>query len=211
MQKLSSSDKKHLKKLFDQRLASLDKYYKNRETTPTDFDDDGAIPGFALQKFREVTGGSISGSTLERILGLQGGASKPQRGTLIQLLKFLNIKTPEDLYAYLNKQRKRVKKKTEQPFSLKVLFEKHDLRIVFDSTGSITIKRYMNDVFIIVVSQNTKFQKKDIITISQLSIDQELLCSDVKRLQDDNQYMDLGGYHSGHYVLKIELLKPGVT
>lgn len=212
MQTLSLRDKEQIKKIFDQRLASIDQHFKARVTTSVDFDDDAAYPGFALQKFREVTGASISGSTLERLLGLQGGASKPHRGTIEPLLKFLDFDSPEELFRYLKKQRKFAKKIIEIPFSINAIFEGHYLKIYFESSNIITIKHYMNSSFIVISSVNSKFHKNDLIKISALSIGGELICNDVKRRADANQYIELGGYRSGsnNCVTRIHIVKPQI-
>lgn len=200
--KFTLEEKKVIKKLIDRK-------YNRGITTPKDYDTSlGEFKTGVPLAIYEATKESLSGSTLERLVGLRSKENKFFRPTtLLPVAKYLNYIDIEHFIKYIGNATSGNKQITS--FKIESLFTNHTLRIDFGHNKSIVV-RYINEQLLeIVDSYNNKLKYKDTFELEQLEIDEELIFKGVKRYSDKKE-TSLGRYNSGsnNKVVGIQFLKP---
>lgn len=183
---LNNSEKKTLKKLIDLKYGKL--------TTSIDFESTGGLHDYGIEADIYIRiGKTLSGSTIERIVGLTKDQRNIRISSLEILSEYIDFKSADHLLHYI--ERNSSKKQSEvSAFSLGSFIKSHIIQIIFGENKEISIRYLEANKFEVVLSKNSKLLKGDSIEISQLEIGEELICENVHRLKViDNP----GPYRSG--------------
>jgi len=188
---LTAQEKKVLKELIDDKFEKI--------TTPSDYGSkedyyESGVNGDIYSK----TGKQVSGSTLERLVGLRVNENnrKVNIKTLEIVAEYLNFSSVETLLNYLS-SRSKVKKEQLEKFELISFFRKNYLQITLGVDKIIALKFVAENKFEVVFSKNSILKEKDIISLMDLKIGNELTVEQVIRCEV-KKAENLGGYSSGY-------------
>lgn len=182
---LNNSEKRILKKLIDRKYGKL--------TTSIDFESTGGLHDYGIEADIYIRiGKTLSGSTIERIVGLTKDQRNIRISSLEILSEYLDFKSADNLLQYI--ERNSIKKQSEVSFSLGSFIKSHIIKIIFGENKEISIRYLEANKFEVVLSRNSKLLKGDNIEISQLEIGEEIICKNVNRLKEIN---NPGPYRSG--------------
>jgi hypothetical protein len=185
----------------------LDKKY-GKITSPTDFDSTGDYDTGVEGHVKACTGKQISGSTLERLVGLRENEKKGVSKTTLQIIaEYLNFDSYERMLAFVQQQSAFGSKHKEQ-FNITQIFKQHAMRVEMPSDKLLDIKHLNENQFEVIFSKNLKLLNGDIVEIAQININDELICNKVKR-NCGKRVASLGQYRSGsnNHILSLELIK----
>lgn len=197
---LNKAERKVLKKLIDRKY--------NRITTSIDYESTGGLHETGVEgHIYKITGKELSGSTIERMVGLTKDQRNIRLISLEIIAEYLDFKGALQLINciqhYSTKSSKDIYK-----FSLDTFIKSHTINIILDNNKVILIRLLEGKRFEILNAKNSKLRKGDKIEINQLEVDEELLCDRVFRNQNQ-KLCSLGQYKSGNYnkVKSITLTK----
>lgn len=183
------SEKKKIKKLIDKKYGKI--------STPIDYETTSGDFDIGLEEdIFKYTRERISGSTLERLVGLTGKEKTGSREITVEIVsKYLGFHN-------LKQFCKQIEYSISHPepssgnLNFKSVFKQHLINIQFGIDKAITT-RYLNTNRLEILSSiNNKFLKGDSIELSTLEIDEELICTSVSRFVK-NEIIQLGSYKSG--------------
>jgi hypothetical protein len=183
---LNNSEKETLKKLIDRKYGKL--------TTSIDFESTGGLHDYGMEADIYIRiGKTLSGSTIERIVGLTKDQRNIRISSLEILSEYLDFKSADHLLHYI--ERNSSKKQSEVfSFSLGSFIKSHIIQIIFGENKEISIRYLEENKFEVVLSRNSKLLKGDSIELSQLEIGEELIYKNIRWLKVIN---NPGPYRSG--------------
>lgn len=186
--KLNNSEKKVLKKLIDRKYGKV--------TTSIDFESTGGFKEIGIEAdIFTRTGKMLSGSTIERIVGLTRDQRNIRITSLEILSEYLDFKSIDQLISYL--ENNSFKTQSERAnFDLIIFMKSHIIKIVFGDNKEISIRYLETNKFEVVFSKNSKLIKGDCIEVNQLELEEELVCRSVHQIKD-KKIINLGPYKSG--------------
>ena len=186
--KLNNSEKKVLKKLIDIKYGKV--------TTAIDFESTGGLSDYGIEAdiFSRI-GKMLSGSTVERIVGLTRDQRNIRITSLEILSEYLDFKSVDQLISYIESNSYRTQRERVN-FDLNTLMKSHILKIVFGDNKEISIRYLETNKFEVVLSKNSKLIKGDSIEINLLELEEELVCGSVCRIKE-KKITNLGAYKSG--------------
>jgi hypothetical protein len=193
-------EKKTLKYLIDKRYGKI--------TSPADFDSTGDYDTGIEGHVKIFTGKQLSGSTLERLVGLRENENKGVLKATLQIVaEYLNFDSYERMLAFIQQQ-SALRPKPKIQFNISQIIKEHLIRVHMSLDKLLDIKHLNENQFEVIFSKNLKLLKGDIIEIAQLSINYELICDKVKR-NHGKKIASLGQYRSGsqNHILSLELIK----
>ena len=193
---LSSNEKAILKILIDKRYGKI--------TTPGDYESLGDYETGVEADVFTSTGDTISGSTLERLVGLREESRGVRKTTLEIIAKYLGRQSLDHLISTIANYARSGLKEAKQ-FSCLDIFKKHVLIIKYGEDKVVHLKYKIDNEFKIINSINGIFKKGDIVIIEQLEIKSELKFSSSRRTINRNK-TNLGAYHSGSMNLVNQIL-----
>ena len=185
----SKAEKKQIKKLVDKKYGKI--------STPIDYDSSYGEEDMGMKdEIYRLTGKLISGSTLERLVGLTGNENAGVRLSTVEAVSdYLGFSNARQFAKHLERAASypgpRVKK-----IDLMGLFKKHVINIGFGLEKYISIRNLSADKFEVLESRDTKIRTGDQIVLLQMEIGDELICSDIIR-RTNNRSTSLGRYRSG--------------
>jgi hypothetical protein len=185
---LNNSEKKILKKLIDKKYGKM--------TTSIDFESTGGLHDYGIEAdiFIRI-GKSLSGSTIERIVGLTRDQRNIRISSLEILSDYLDFKSVNQLLSYIESNS--LKTQSERAaFDLSTFIKSHIIKIVFGDNKEISIRHLETNKFEVVLSKNSKLIKGDSIEINQLELGEELVFGNIRRIKDKKNN-NLGPYKSG--------------
>lgn len=194
-------EKSKIKKLIDERYGKITTVI-DYETTYGDYDV--GVEGEIYSK----TGKRISGSTIERLVGLTGDENTGVRNKTLEIIcKYLEFNDINQLIAQVEYTLKHPVPKIEK-LVYKEVFINHIVKIEFGSNKIINVRYLNNNIFEIVDSINSKLIKGDKINISILEVGEALICKELIRIEK-NKTRNLGKYSSGenNHVTSISFSK----
>jgi hypothetical protein len=197
---LNPKEKITIKKLLDKKYG--------KTTSPADFDSTGDYDAGVEGHVKAFTGKQISGSTLERLVGLRENENKGVSITTLQIIaEYLSFDSYEMMLAFVQQQ-SAFRSKPKEQFNITQIFKQHAIRVQMLSDKLLTIKHLNENQFEVIFSKNIKLLNGDIVEIEQLNINDELICNKVKR-NCGKRITSLGQYRSGsnNRILSLELIK----
>ena len=194
--KLSSSEKAILKKLIDKRYGKI--------TTPVDYESLGTYETGVEADIFTSTGDTISGSTLERLVGLREESRGVRKATLEIISKYLGRHSLDHLISTIANISRNGLKETVW-FSYSDIFKKHILIVNYGEDKVLQLKYSIDNKFQIIKSLNGIFRKGDLVIIEQLEIKAELKFSSSLRTVNRIK-VNIGAYHSGSMNLVSQIL-----
>lgn len=199
-QTLNNLEREILKKLVDEKYGQVS---NSTDYEPTSGIYDKGIEGSIYKK----TGEKISGSTLERMVGLRGNENRKTNIRTIDIVaNYLDFSSGSELLKFISVRAKHKREFTEK-FELFSFIKNHFLKVFVGSDKILTLKFLAENKFEVILSVNTILQKKDEILITQLEDHKELIIEKVFRKSNENM-INLGGYASGYnnIVLGISII-----
>ena len=186
--KLNNSEKKILKKLIDRKYGKV--------TTAIDFESTSGFNDFGIEAdiFNRI-GKMLSGSTIERIVGLTRDQRNIRITSLEILSEYLDFKNVDQLISYLESNSFKTQSERAN-FNLNIFMKSHIIKIVFGDNKEISIRYLETNKFEVVLSKNSKLIKGDNVEINQLELEEELVCGSVCRIKE-KKINNLGVYKSG--------------
>jgi hypothetical protein len=184
---LNIQERKNLKFLIDNKYGKI--------STPIDYESTGEYSEGLEYEILQSTGERISGSTLERLVGLRSEAGAVRKSTLLIVAKYLRYSS---LDALIRKLKLSGNTKTAKIFEISDLFKIHIIKIEYGNNKAISVRFIADKSFEVVASKNTKFTPKDIIVIDKLEVDYCFECNSVKRIINAKE-TELGSYSSNYY------------
>ena len=185
--KLSKQERQSLKTLIDEKYGKI--------STPIDYKSTGEYAEGLEYEILQSTGKRISGSTLERLVGLRTEAGAVRKPTLLIISKYLRYSS---LDALIRKLKNGGNSITVKKFEVSDIFKRHITNIRYGNNKEVSV-RFLSDIYFEVVeSKNTKFVPKDIIVIDKLEVNHNLECSSVKRIIN-GETIELGAYSSSFH------------
>ncbi len=187
----------------------IDKKY-GKETTPADYDTTGGDYDMGIEgHVKDHTGKNISGSTLERLVGLR---EKENKGVSVSTLKivpeYLGFSSYDKLLNYMEFHSA---SKTESTirFDIADILRQHSMRISFNEDMFLVIRYQNENIFEVLSSDNMKLHRGDKLEVLQLHSGEELVCARVTRQNKKRKSISLGKYKSGtsNPIQSIELIK----
>ncbi len=195
------SEKRTIKNLIDRKYG--------KETTPSDYDSTGGDYDMGVEgNIKECTGKHISGSTVERLVGLR---EKENKGVTIPTLEiiaeYLNYENYERFLKFLEHYSGLRAKSTIQ-YDIVDIIRQYTIKVSFPDNKLLILKYLNENKFEVIASINSKLQTGDKLEIVQLHTGEELTCDKVIRLRGD-KICNLGHYKSGEKnpVTSIDLSK----
>jgi hypothetical protein len=185
---LKDSEKKILKKLIDRKYGKL--------TTSIDFESTGGLHDYGIEAdiFTRI-GNTLSGSTIERIVGLTKEHRKIRISSLEILSEYLDFKNVNQLLYYIESNS--LKTTIEgAAFDISNFIKNHIIKITFGDNKEISIRYLETTMFDVVFSRNSKLLKGDRIEIKLLELGEELVLGSVHRIKE-KKTDNLGPYKSG--------------
>jgi hypothetical protein len=184
---LNNSEKKALKKLIDRKYGKL--------TTSIDFESTGGLHDSGIESdIFTLIGKNLSGSTIERIIGLTRDQRKIRNSSLEILSEYLDFTSVNQLLYYLESNS--LKTQSERAaFDLSTFIKSHIIKIVLGDKKEISMRHLELNKFEVVFSRSSKLLKGDCVEINQLEIGEELVCGNVRRIKENKN--NLGPYKSG--------------
>lgn len=182
-------EKNRIKKLIDSKYGKI--------STPIDYDTTGGDFDIGIEgDFYIKTGEMISGSTLERLVGLTGKEnSGVRKGTINTVIKYLDFKGFRQLERYLEHSIQHPCSNLKE-FDFNTVFKNHLIKIEFGANKALKT-RYLNaNKFEVLQSINSKILEGDKIELLQLEVSEELICKNVFR-NLNKKTVELGKYKSG--------------
>jgi hypothetical protein len=185
---LNNSEKKVLKKLIDRKYGKL--------TTSIDFESTSGLydSGIESDIFTRI-GKNLSGSTIERMIGLTRDQRKIRISSLEILSEYLDFKNVNQLITYLESYSSKPQFERDA-FDLSTFIKNHIIKIVFGDNKEISIRYLETNKFEVVFSRSSKLLKGDSIEINQLELNEEFFCGCVSRIIK-KKTNKLGPYKSG--------------
>lgn len=157
------------------------------------------------QAILDFTGDYVSETTLKRIFGFSNRKVEPRKSTLDSLAHYLGYKNWEDLMDEYRgspaisdfMEVVEINPETLNPGTKITLSYLPDRKLILDFLNG--------NKFLVVSALNSKLQEGDILTISQIYKDFELIVSKVER-----EGKDLGGYVAAKEtgITSLEILEP---
>lgn len=196
----TQQEKKTLKYLLDKRYGKI--------TSPTDFDSTGDYDTGVEGHVKAFTGKQLSGSTLERLVGLRENENKGVlKATLHIIAEYLGFDGLDRMLASIQQQSASISNPKKQ-FSITQLMQQHIIRVHMPSEKLLDIKHLNENQFEVIFSKNLMLLNGDIVEIAQLNINEELICNRVKR-NHGKKLASLGQYRSGsqNLIISLELIK----
>lgn len=196
----TDQEKKTLKYLVDKRYGKI--------TSPADFDSTGDYDTGVEGHVKASAGKQLSGSTLERLVGLRENENKGVlKSTLLIVAEYLNFENFERMLVFVQQQ-STSREKHKKQFHITNIIKQHVIRVQMPSDKLLDIKHLNENQFEVTFSKNLKLLKGDTIEIAQLNINDELICDKVKR-NHGKKITSLGQYRSGsqNQITAIELIK----
>lgn len=193
----SLAEKKIIKNLIDRKY--------NKITTPVDYDTNSDNPTVETD-VRQTTGKNVSGSTLERLVGLR--ENKGVSVNTIEIVsEYLDFRNLDSFLQYIEFYQKR-KNKSEKHFSINDIISPHLIRISFTNEKLLVLSFLQDSTFSVESVLNLLLEPTDKLEILQLHIGDELICDKVTRYSN-GRIIGLGKYKTGenNKIQKIELLK----
>jgi hypothetical protein len=194
-------EKKTLKYLLDKKYGKV--------TSPTDFDSTGGDYDTGVEgHVKACTGKQVSGSTLERLVGLRENENKGVLKSTLQIVaEYLNFDSYERMLVFVQQQ-STSREKPKKQFNITHIIKQHVIRVQMPSDKLLDIKHLNENQFEVIFSKNLKLLTGDTIEIAQLNINDELICDKVKR-NHGKKITSLGQYRSGsqNHILSLELIK----
>ncbi|NLD49195.1 MAG: hypothetical protein GX660_18700 [Clostridiaceae bacterium] len=193
-------EKRTIKSLIDKKYG--------HETTPSHYDSKGYNDYVVENDIEKCTGKHLSGSTLERLVGLRenenNGVSIP---TLIIVAEYLNFDNYERFLKFLEHY-SGFRTKSSIQFEIADIVRHYSIQVIFPGNKSICLKYLNENKFEVITSINSKLQTGDKLEVTQLHMEEELICAKVKR-KSNNKNKSLGQYKSGdkNPIKSIELIK----
>jgi hypothetical protein len=195
------TEKRTIKNLIDKKYG--------KETTPTDYDSTGGDYDMGVEgHIKECTGKQISGSTMERLVGLREkenkGVSIP---TLEVLAEYLNYDNYERFLKFLEHYTG-IRAKSSIQLEIADIVKQYSIQVIFPDNKTLCLKYLNENKFEVITSLNSKLQTGDRLEVTQLHLEEELICAKVKR-KSNNKFNSLGQYKSGdkNPIKSIELIK----
>jgi hypothetical protein len=185
--KLSPSEKAILKRLIDKRYGKI--------TTPVDYESLGDYDTGVEADVYAKTGKTLSGSTLERLVGLRNEGRGVRKSTLEIISQYLDRQNIDHLLSSIANISRNGLKETVQ-FSYSDLFKKHTLVIKYGEDKELYLKYSIGDKFQVISSKNGIFKIGDIVKMQQLEVGRELVFSSSERTVK-NKKVNIGTYYSG--------------
>jgi hypothetical protein len=186
--KLNNSEKKILKKLIDRKYGKV--------TTAIDFESTGGFCDFGIEAdiFNRI-GKRLSGSTIERIIGLTLDQRNIRITSMEILSEYLDFKGVDQLISYLEINSFRTQNERAN-FDSNTFMKSHILKIVYGDNKEMSIRYLEANKFEVVLSKNSRLIKGDSIEVNQLELEEELICRSVYRIKE-KKITNLGAYKSG--------------
>ena len=185
--KLNKQERKFLKTLIDEKYGKI--------STPIDYESTGEYAEGLEYKILQSTGKRISGSTLERLVGLRPEDRSIRKSTLLIVSKYLRYSSLE---ALIRKLKLSDNSNTAKTFEVSEIFKIHLINIEYGKNKAISIRFLADKSFEVVKSRNSKLITKDIIIIDKLEVDYIFECNSVKRMVNAKE-TELGSYSSNYY------------
>lgn len=185
----SKIEKNLIKKLIDKKYGKISTTI-DYDTTYGDFDT-----GLEADVYN-TTRNIISGSTLERLVGLTGKESAGARkSTLETVIKYIDFKDIKQLIRHLEYSLQHSDSQLQE-LDFNSVFKNHLINIELSNNKAL-ITRYLNaNKFEILHSNNSKILKGDEVELLQLEVGEELICRNVIRIENKKIFL-LGKYSSG--------------
>ena len=191
------TEKKIIKNLIDRKY--------NKTTTPVDYDTNSDNP--TVEKdVRETTGKNVSGSTLERLVGLR--ENKGVSVNTIEIVsEYLGFRNLDSLIKYIDFYPNR-KNKSGIRFSISDIIKPHLIRIDFSNDKQLAVFFLQDNTFCVEAVLNLLLEPADKLEVRQLTIGEELICDKVIRYSNGTA-LTLGHYKTGgnNKIQRIEILK----
>ena len=183
---LNQQERKIIKQLIDKRYGKI--------TTPIDYESTGEYSSGIELEIINVTKERISGSTLERLVGLRGENRGVRKSTLIVVANYLEF---NDLEFFQRKIEHLAKKKDfeQKQFDTNDFFKEHFIKIIFNTNKTLSLRFVSSKKFEIISQSNTKFLINDIIEILQLEVGYSFICNNVERIINGKN-INMGIYNS---------------
>ena len=185
--KFTIAERKVIKELIDKKYGRI--------STSIDYQSYGEYNSGVEGDIYTYTNKTISGSTLERLVGLRTKEDRGIRKTTLNIIsKYLDFSSID---FFIKKIAYTIKNpnKIITLFELSQVFVKHFTRIEYGTNKEILLRHISLNKFEIIGTRNTKFLLLDIIELQQLEVDLELICRSVERVTK-GKYVNLGLYHS---------------
>ncbi|MDX9848259.1 MAG: hypothetical protein RBT74_14850 [Tenuifilaceae bacterium] len=192
--------KKTLKYLLDKRYGKI--------TSPADFDSTGDYDTGVEGHVKACTGKLLSGSTLERLVGLRENENKGVLKATLQIVaEYLGFESLDSMLASIQ-QPSAFRSDPKKQFNISQLIQQYIIRVHMPSEKLLDIKHLNENQFEVIFSKNLMLQNGDIVEIAQLNINDELICNRVKR-NHGKKLASLGQYRSGsrNQIISLELIK----
>lgn len=195
-------EKRILKSMVDKRYG--------KETTPTDYDSTGGDYDMGIEgDIKDKTGENVSGSTIERLVGLR---EKEMKGVSPSTLKIVAEYLGFDGYdRLLNYIEYSLVHKTGNAlnFDIADVFRQHSIRLSFNEEMVLLLRYHNESSFEVISSLNMKLKVGDKLEISQLNAGEEMICTRIIRQHKKNKSISLGKYKTGanNPVRSIELFR----
>ena len=197
-----NQERKIIKQLIDDKYGKI--------STSVDYKSEGDYDIGLEHQILSKTGEYVSGSTLERLVGLIPKESN--KGTSFKKLdiisRYLEFKGAKELLQRVEYLKTNPSEKLRN-FRIADIFKIHITKITLKNDKELLL-RYLpsNKMFEVIGVKNMKFLVHDIVKLSLLEIDEEFKCKSTIR-KVNNSKKDLGAYNSGinNLVINISLTK----
>lgn len=187
----TNSEREIIKKLIDRKFGKI--------TTPADYSSESEFNNGVPAEIYNYTNEIISGSTLERLVGLRDKEKRGTNESTIKIVsKYLEFRSLKDFSSYIDNQAKYSFIK-EEKFSINKLFSNHQvfLQLKLNNDKYLMLKNLNENVFEIVKSKNLKLNVGYKVEINVLQIYEELIFGKVIKFDEDGHQL-LGMYKSGY-------------
>ena len=189
--------------------SMVDKRY-GKETTPADYDSTGGDYDMGVEgDIKNKTGENVSGSTMERLVGLREKEMKGVSPSTLKIVaEYLGFDGYEKLLNYIEYS---LVHKTGNALSFDIadVFRQHSIRLSFNEDKVLVIKYHNANSFEVLSCVNLKLLAGDKLEVSQLNAGEEMICTRIIRQYKKNKSISLGKYKTGanNPVRSIELFR----
>lgn len=197
----SDSERRILKSLIDRKYG--------KSTSSVDYESTGGLHDRGIEgDIFLKTGEVISGSTLERLVGLTREKRKANTQTLEKVAKYLDFSSAKGLLDFMERHAG-TGRNTDKKFEISDLLRKNHLRLKIGEGKAIVISHLAENVFELVESSKSILRKRDRIYLGELELGRELRILEVKR-PENGKLVSMGSYTSGsnNHISEIAVIRP---
>lgn len=188
--------RKALKSLIDKKYGKI--------TTTIDYESTSNIYDLGIEgTIYKETGERISGSTVERIVGLTSENRKTNIQSIKVIAKYLGFADYEVLLNFLEKSGFDTLSE-KRSFDPLIFLRNNSLEIRFKSGNQILIQMLENNMFVVKNQVGTKLHTGDKIEINTLKVNEEFILNYVLR-NKNKEIINLGLYKTGYFNPVVEI------